>query len=334
MRTAPPDNKQKPQERSAKIKRWFEFDEFGVSSRYRYIEDAGGRTVSNALQYRFAGRARFKFDRGGKYSVVAGLYSGNSFTGGWNATGLGTGSVQTNLYLKQLYFDAKPVKGVEIQLGGLAVNNGENTEATGYDNDAYITGERIIVRRPKAFYFDEISLTNAYLGELNHPSVFRRFDDLARSNYHQFLVAKQLNKRVRFSADYTFESGRDTFREAVKVKTPETHFVDLVEFENYQRFDAPGRYGFNLFGERKLGNKLTLDGGFAHIDTSSLLNGDRYTRGDQFHATGTYKLSPELTISSFIDHHVGPMLPALPRTRFELIFTYNILETLRRQKLQ
>ncbi|MGI8811009.1 MAG: hypothetical protein ACR2IH_00585 [Pyrinomonadaceae bacterium] len=321
-------------DRAARIKRWFEFDEFAVSSRYRFIDNAGGTTVSNALQYRVAGRGRFKLDRGGKYSIVAGLYSGNTFTGGWNATGLGTGSVQTNLYLKQLYLDARPVKSVEIQFGGIGINNGDNTEATGYDNDAYITGERIIIRRPKAFYFDEISLTNAHLGDLNHPSIFRRLDNFAKSNYHQLLVRKQVNKRVGFSADYTFVSGSDTFREAVKVKTPETHFVDLVVFENYQRFDGPGRYGFNLFGERKFGKKLTLDGGFAHIDASSLLNGDRYTRGNQIHATGTYHLNPEFSIASFIDRHIGPEFPNLPRTRFELIFGYNLLELLRRHNLQ
>ena len=55
-----------------------------------------------------------------------------------------------------------------------------------------------------------------------------------------------MNKRVSFSADYTFDSGTDTFRQAVRIKTPETHFADLFVFENYQRFDGPGGYGFNV----------------------------------------------------------------------------------------
>ena len=320
-------------ERAAEIKRWFEFDEFAVFARYRFARTAGGATSADQLQYRFAARGRFKFDRRGRYSVVAGVYSGNSLIGGWNNTGLGTGGVQTNLYLKQLYFDAKPIKQLEIQIGGIAVNNGESTEATGYDNDVYITGERVIIRHPEKLYFDEISLTNAHIGDANHPSVFRRFDNLAKSNYHQFLVRKQVNKRVGFSADYTFDNGSDTFRQAVRVKTPETRFVDLIVFENYQRFDGPGRYGFNVFGERKIGKKLTLDAGFARID-GRLLNGDRYPQGNLFHAGGAYKISPEFSVSSFIVHGVGPMIPTLPRTRFELIFSYNILGTLRRHKLQ
>ena len=61
--------------------------------------------------------------------------------------------------LKLLYLDAKPVKSFEFQIGGIAVNQGENTEATGYDNDVYITGERVLIRRPKKLYFDKISLT-------------------------------------------------------------------------------------------------------------------------------------------------------------------------------
>ena len=328
-----PGDKQKAPDRAKEIKRWFEFDDLTINARYRYSRNAFGNTVSNQLQWRFTGKARFKFDRKGKYSVVAGLYTGNSFTGGWNTTGWGTGSRQTNLYLKQLYFDAKPVKAVEIQFGGIGINNGENTEATGYDNDAYITGERVIIRHPKKLYFDEISLTNAHIGDFNRPSVFRRFDNLAKSNYHQFLVRKQASKRIGFSADYTFDNGSDTFRQAVKIKTPETRIADFILFENYQRFDGPGRYGFNVFGERKIGKKLTLDLGFAHID-GRLLNGDRYPQGNLIHANASYKFSPEFSFTAFAIHGVGPMLGPLPRTRVDLIFTYNVLETLRRHKLQ
>jgi hypothetical protein len=322
-----------PDERAATIKRWFEFDALALSLRYRYSKSAAGRTTATQAQYQVNAKARFKFDKKGKYAVVAGLYSGNSFLGGWNNTGWGTGQSQTNLYLKQLYFDAKPVKGLEIQFGGIGINNGENSEVTGYDNDAYITGERIQIRLPKKVYFDEISLTNAHIGDFNHPSVFRRFDNLAKSNYHQFLVRKQVNKRVGFSADYTFDNGSDTFRQAVRVKTPETHILDFIAFENYQRFDGPGRYGFNLFGEHKFGKKFTVNGGFARID-GRLLNGDRFPQGNLFHATAAYKLTPEFTVSSVIIQGVGPMIASLPRTRFELIVTYNVLETLRKHKLQ
>lgn len=332
--TASPEKTPEPAPaRADKIKRWFEFDEFFVAARYRFTENANGVTATNALQWRFGGKGKLKFDGRGRYGVVAGLYSGASFNSGWNATGWGTGRLLTNLYLKQLYVTARPIKPLEFQVGGLGINNGENTEATGYDSDGFIMGERVIVRHAKTFYFDEISLTNAFLGELNHPSVFRRFGKMSQSNYRQFLVRKQVNKRVGFSADYTFDRGTDTLREAIKIKTPEIRIADSITFENYQRFDGPGRYGFNLFGEKKINDKFSVNGGFVRID-AVLLNGDRFPRGNRLHTTATYKPRPDISIAAAVTQGVGPILPTLPRTRLDIVFTYNILQALRDHKLQ
>ena len=318
---------------SEKVKRWFEFDALSLSTRYRLIRNAGGHNVSNQLQYQFAGRGHFKFDKQGKYSVYAGLFTGNTVNGGWNGTGWGTGSPQTNLYLKQLYFDAKPVKGLEFQFGGIPFNNGENTEITTYDNDAYLTGERIAVRMPKKYYFDEISATYAYFGDVTTPSVTQRFKHLDKSNYHQFLVRKQVNKHVAFSADYTFESGRDTLHQAVKFKIPESHVLDTVLFENYERVDPDHGYGFGLYGEKVLKKKVTLGGGFARID-KPFTNSDRFPPGKRVYTSAAFKLSRELTLSTIVIHGVGHLASATThRTRFEIIFSYNILETLHKHKL-
>lgn len=318
---------------SQKIKRWFELDALTVTTRYRFVRTRNGVTTNNQQQYQLNARARFKFDSKGKYAVHAGLFSGNSINGGWNNTGIGTGDVQTNLYLKQLYFSAKPVKEIEVQFGGIGATNGENTEITGLDNDVYLTGERIVVRAPKKLFFDEIGVTYAYLGDTTRPSVFKRFKNLDKSNYHQFLVRKTVNKQVSFSADYTFESGRDTLHQAVKVKFPKSPVLDSVLFENYQRIDPDPGYGFNIMGEKVIRKKLTLGGGFAHIDRS-ILNGDRYPRGNRLHFSAAYKFNPEFTISSVIIQGVGPLAsPTTVRTRYELIFSYNILETLRRLKV-
>ena len=318
---------------SQKSKRWFELDALTISTRYRFIRTRNGVTSNNQAQYQLNARARFKFDRAGKYAVHAGLFSGNSINGGWNNTGVGTGDGQTNLYLKQLYFSAKPVKELEIQFRGIGATNGENTEITGLDNDVYLTGERVVIRSPKKLYFDEIGITYAYLGDFTRPSVFKRFKNLDKSNYHQFLVRKVVNKRVSFSADYTFESGRDTLHQAVKVKFPKSPVLDSVLFENYQRLDPDPGYGFNMMGDKVIGKKLTLTGGFAHIDRS-ILNGDRYPRGNRLHFSGAYKFNPEFTISSVIIQGVGPLAaPTTVRTRYELLFSYNILESLRRLKV-
>jgi hypothetical protein len=315
-----------------KLKRWVEFDALTLSTRYRFIRSNSGQTLTNQDQYQVVARGRFKFDAKGKYSVYAGLFTGNALTSGWNNTGWGTGRDQTNLYLKQLYFDAKPVKWLEVQVGGIGVNNGENTEITGYDNDVYLIGERVYIRHRKNLYFDEVSVTNAFIGDAATPNVFRRIDRLGESNYHQFLVRKQVNKRVGFSADYTFEDGRDTLHQAANVKTPELHIVDRVLFENYQRIDPDPGYGFALFADKKLHDRFTLGGGFARIDRP-MLNADRFPPGKRFHLNSTLKLSRELSLNTALIHAVGS-LPATstPRTRLDIILTYNFLETLRRIK--
>jgi hypothetical protein len=315
-----------------KWKRWLEFDQLSIATRYHYIKNANHVTAANNQQYQVQARAHFKFDRKGRYAVHAGLFSGNSFNGGWNNTNLGTGHYQTNLFLKQLYFAAKPVKAVEFQIGGLAINNGENSEAIGYDQDGYITGERVSIRNPKTLYFDEISVTSARLGELNRPSIFRRAKHFDNQNYHQILVRKQVNKFVGVSADYTFESGTDALRQAVRVKTPKSKYLHLFLFENYERLDPDLGYGFNVYGERKLEKHFALGVGFAHVDRV-MLNGDRYPRGNRLYANGIVTFNKEFTLTTSFTESVGPVLPNLVRTRLDVTLNYNFLETMRRLKI-
>jgi hypothetical protein len=309
------------------IKRWFDFEALTASTRYRYVNSNGGVSAS-AQQYQVVARGRFKFDPKGKYSVVGAVATGNSIAGGWNNTGWGTGDVQAEFYVKQLFFEAKPIKPLTIQFGGIAPNNGENTEITGYDNDSYLMGERVSVREPKKFYFDEISATNGFIGDPTRPNVFRRFKRLDESNYHQILVRKTINKRASFSADYTFDSGTDMLRQAVKVNVPELKIVDSFRFENYERLDPDPGYGFGLTGEKKLTAKLSLIGGVTKI-SHEILNGDRYPRGTRLFFGGTYKITRELSLNPIIIQGVGPLATAsIPRTRFEIVASYNFLEAL------
>jgi hypothetical protein len=311
-----------------KIHRWFDLETLSIASRYRYIDAANGAIVSNQQQWQMVARGRLKFDRKGKYSVVAHVQSGNNFTGGWENTGLGTGDAQTNLFLKQLYIDAKPIREIEFQFGGLAITNGENTEITGYDNDNFIMGERVSFRAAKKLYFDEVAITNAFLGDINRPSVFRRFKHLDRSNYHQILVRKQVTKNVGFSADYTFDSGSDTLRQAIRVKLPKAKIVDSLLYENYERIDPQPGYGFALTAEKKVTAKLNVTGGFAKV-SHAVLNSDRFPRGERIFFSAAYKPIRELTINPVLITAVGPLVTAsAPRTRFEIIASYNILEAL------
>ena len=317
-----------------KIKRWFEFDAFTLLTRYRLIRNNRGQTTNNQQQFQVNARAHFNFDKKGRYRINAGLFTGNAITAGWDNTGLGTGKTFTNLYLKQLYFSAKPVKEVEVQFGGTGMNNGENTEITGYDNDVYMMGERVTVRAPKHLYFDEISITNGFVGDVNKPSVFKRFRRLDESNYHQFLVRKQVNKYVSFSADYTFETGKDTLHQAIKFKLPKSKPLDMILFENYQRVDPDTGYGFALYGEKALYKRYTLGAGFARIDKPSL-NADRFPPGKRLFINSVLKISREFTLTGFVIQGVGSLpSPTSNRTRFDVILNYNFLETLKRLKVQ
>jgi len=328
-----PKSTNTPKTSREKIKRWLEIDGFTVSTRYRYIKTNAHITAADQDQYQVQLRGRFKFDPKGKYSVYAGLFTGTTLTGGWNNSGWGTGKGQTNLYLKQLYFAAKPVKGFEFQVGSLGGYNGEATEITGLDNDVYMTGERAFARLPKNLYLDEVAFTNAYLGDVNTPNSFRRFKRLDESNYHQVMVRKQFGKNVGVSADYTFESGRDTLHQAISIKTPKFPALDKIIFENYQRIDPDTGYGFAIQGEKKLHQRLTIGGGFARID-KPMFNADRFPPGKRFFASGTLKLSREFSLNSMIIHGVGDLPTGLtPRTRLDVILTYNFLETLHRLKI-
>lgn len=322
-----------PQTDAAKeIARWLNIEQLTVANRYHYIENDNKVKASNNDQYQFVGKFRFKFDKAGKYSVDTNLATGASFTTFWNATGIGTGVYQPDLNLRQLYFDAKPNKVVEVQFGGIYVNYGDLTEAITYDNDSYITGERIQIRAPKKLYFDEVAVTFASLGDINRPDIFHRLRHLDDQNYHQILVRKQFTKAVSATADYTFQSGIDTFHQAVKIKIPPKHFIDTFLFENYERVDPDHSYGFNIFGEKKLNKTFTTSGGFADIHIASL-NADRFPPGKRLYLTGIARLSREFSLTMYLTQGVGPIAPNIARTRLDIFLTYNILETLKRTKL-
>jgi hypothetical protein len=130
------------------LARWVDAQTVTVSTRYDYIGDARDRTVQNRMQTQVQIRAGFKVDAAGRYSVRAGLFSGNNFSSGWNPTGIGTGEGTAKIYLTQLFVRAEPWRGTELLYGSMDAARGESTEITTYDNDAYITAGRVSLRRP------------------------------------------------------------------------------------------------------------------------------------------------------------------------------------------
>lgn len=310
------------------LARWLSVDAASVSLRYRHVENFLGATSASNVQHQIAFRGALHLDPEGKFSIHAGLYSGNSFTGGWDNTGPGTGAAQSNLYLKRLYFAAKPVRGVEAQYGGLDFNRGESSEITSYDYDGYLVGERVRISRPHEIFFDEISATFGYVGDLNRPNVFRRLRGLSRSNYHQFLVAKQAGRRVRVSADYTSESGVDTLRQALTLRAPELRLADVVHFEQYQRAGDHAGYGISAYGEKKVAGRISLGAGYAQLDRPGLYS-DRFGAGKRLFWNTHLTLNPEWSLMALATYALAGPGGSAPRTRFDLILGYNLAQQLR-----
>jgi hypothetical protein len=317
---------------ATRLTRWFELQTASISNRYQFIENARGVITANHEQYQVTFKGRLKFDEEGKYSLHAGVFSGRNFFSGWNNSGWGTGRAVSNLYLKQLYFSAKPVPGVELQYGGLYLLHGEATEITSSDYDGYITGQRLTLTRPDKLYFDEISYTAGHLGDFNTPNLNRRYHRLRQVNYHHFLVSKRIHERVRASADYASEAGVDVFRQAVKIKVPETKVVDTFLFENYERAGRGASHGFNVYGEKKLHERLRLGGGYAQIDRAGV-NSDRFLPGKRLHLNGLVTITPEFSLTVGVTQAVGNLPGHLPRTRLDIGFNYNLLHSLKRAGL-
>lgn len=315
-----------------RIARWLDLQTASISARYHFIENSGGAIAADNNQYQVVFKGRFKFDANGRYSINAGVLPGSSFSGGWNASGWGTGRGQTNLFLKQLYFNAEPAAGVELQYGGLYILHGESTEITGYDYDGYLTGQRVSLKRPQNLYFDEISFTSGFLGDFRTPNVNKRFRRLRQVNYHQLLLAKKINERISASADYTFESGSDTFRQAVKIKVHEARVVDTVQLENYQRASEAAGYGFGVYAEKRLHMRFTAGGGYAQID-GPIRNSDRFPQGKRMHLNLHVAISPEFSLTIGATQAVGRSVSGLPRTRLDIAINYNLLQSLRRSGL-
>jgi len=334
------------------VDRWFDAQQLQLSTRYRVIETSTDVISTNQWQYKQSYKFRFKFDPKGNYTINAGLFTGTNFTGSWNNTSVGTGDFVGKLYFKQLFFEAKPIKGLELQFGGLYINRGEGSEVISYDTDGYIMGERLSLKRPKQLFFDEISVTYAYLGDVSTPNIFgkvehhdTRFGRLEQSNYHQFLVDKKIGKRAGISADYTFQSGIETLRQAIKVNTKELRFTDSILFENYERLDVLSAYGMNLMFEKPLHKRVTISPGFAYVDknyspyspakkspywTITPLNGDFYARGTRFYLLATVVLTPEFSVVSQFTQAFHNDYAIANRTRFDLALNYNFLKSLQR----
>ena len=347
--------------------RWLDLQAFSHSERFRSEFNFGGAHLFDGGQERSFIQGRIKLDAGDRYSVgfrgSTGHYFnwaysdfagkseaqrvnegdlGKSFVGSPYAAEralavavdpagkalLANPSTGWGLYVRELYFSASPAKALTVEFGSFGIERGVATEATTFDDDGYLDGERIIVRNPKHLFFDQVGFTTAFFGNVDTPSMFDRGAAFNQSNYRQVFVKKQFTERIAFSGEYNWLNNTDTLRQAVTVQVPETKVVDNLRFESYERLNTVNLQGLNVKGgagyavalQKTVFKRLSGDIGYADIDkdysvyfgdrffhaVGFALNGDQYGLGRHPFIHASYKVNPVITAFGFYTHAVGP----------------------------
>ena len=319
----------------ARDHRWIDWQSAPIETRYRYVETSAGVTAFNQWQHKESVKAALKFDAAGKYTLQAFLGTGNSFVGSWDSTGVGTGDPTWDFRVRRLYAQAVPLKGVELAAGSFDVLRGNATEIVSYDNDAVMEGYRASVRRPESLFFNEVSVTAGYLGDLTTANVFKRFKRMDDHNYTQVLLGRKVGSILDVTFDWTSVGDVSTLREGVRVTTkPWGDVADAVRVELYQRVGEPEGAGVAFTVERALSHRVTVNGGLADIDANNPpLNGDRYLRGTRVFGGASVTILPELTLSAFYTHAYGNDFAVANNQRFDTILSYNVLKALQRRGL-
>lgn len=322
-----------PSESTAgKLSRWLDLQAVSVGTQYLFVKSGLGVTTANQLQYQVAARGRFKLDAKGNYSINAGLYTGANFVAGFNNSGLGTGKARSNLYLKHLYLRALPFDGVEVQYGGLDIWHDESTDITGYAYSGYVVGERVSIKRPRELFFDDISIGYGEIADLKAPNVFSRLHRLTRSNFHRFMLKKNIGERAWVSADYAFQSGVPTWREAIRMRATELRMIDTFHAEIYQVSGPRSWYGFAVYAEKTIRPKFIVGSGFADIDRT-MLNSDRYGRGKRLFLTTKIPVNEAFSMLVFATQATDHAATNVPQQRLDIGLYYNVLYLLRKTRL-
>jgi hypothetical protein len=313
------------------LARWFDLQTGTVATRFRYTESTAGAIVQNQQQLSEQFKARLKVDRAGAYSVNVAVGTGNGFVKGWNNTAFGTpNGFSSSLFVKQFFASASPVKGIEIQAGGLGFVRGENSEITSYDNDGYMVGERVTIKRPRTLHVDELSVTVGYLGDSATPALWQRLHRVAEQNYSQVFAARRFSARLSSSADVTTVAGATTVRTGFKLDTPD-HLFDSIRFEQYARVNGNSAYGYLIGGERVVARRFTLSAGLVDIDKDyGGLNCDRFGSGRRWFTTDTIAIGRELSAQIFYTHSVANGYTVQNRQALQLLLTYNVAKGLQR----
>jgi len=307
---------------------WFDIQEGTAAARYRYIETSDGLRTNNQLQDRIAFRASVKPPTTDVISLDVGAFSGGSLTSSWNNTGIGTGDRAFTLSVKQLYATVRPWTGVEVQVGSLYAVRGESTEITDYDNDVYLTGERVAVRMPRRLWLDGIVFTAAYIGDVSTPNVFRRLDRLSDVNLLQLLVYKSIANGVVASAEWSQPPEGDMLRAAIRLQPAQLHGLRMRVEGGWRPDDDAS--SFAVTAEHAIGARTLVGGGYANVDQRlPPLNGDRYGEGRRVFVQGTVAVTKTLAASAFFTQSFSTPFRVVNARRFDAVLIFDVLGAIR-----
>jgi hypothetical protein len=305
---------------------WFDLQAAAASIRYRGVENVNDVWTTSAMQWTYNAKGRVLLDARARYTVNFLVLAGASFNQSWLMTGLGTGTTHYESGLRQLYVQADPIKGLSLQAGSLAPARGLSTEITTLDNDGWVFGERIALKGRTPWFADEIVVTNAYLGQFNHPDLFHRTGNWGDRNYQQVMATRALSKAVSVSGDYTHQAGSDTLHQAVLVSAPKRLWFNAVRFEQYERVEPTTAYGMAASLEKSLTKKLKTAIGWASVDRRfGTLNGERFNTGHRWFVSGSHPLAGPLSVSWFYTRQIDAQAGATNAQRVDLHLTYDVL---------
>ena len=132
--------------------------------------------------------------------------------------------------------------------------------------------------------------------------------------------------------DYSFQSGVQTWREAIRIHVPELHAIDAFHAEFYQIPGAHSGYGLAAYGQKTLLSKFVVGGGYADINRS-MLNSDRYGSGKRLFLTTEVPINEAFSILMFATQATTHAVTNAPQQRFDIGLHYNLLYHLRKTGL-
>jgi len=315
---------QQPELRDQTKARWVTLDTAQLASRFLFARSGDDRTIASQVQHQEVISGRFHLDRKQRFSIGATAGAGKHFTAGWAHTPIGQGAGDHGFFLKRLYLSLQPLRGIELQYGGLDVERGASTPIASYHPMAFITGQRLVLSRPE-LGLDKIAVTFGYLGDLDNPGMEKHFHRLKRTNYNQVLVGKKVGERADLSFDYTNQWGAKTLRQGVAVRTPWS-ITDTVRFDLYERVNRRSSAGAHIGASRSFWKLVGVDAGFAAIDRYyGDLNDDAFFHGRRLYAGGNVRLVKGFTLSALFNQAVGNDYAVGKKRHFEIGLGFSAL---------